>query len=31
MSGELYISRNLQGMRLSLEICHAPGLQMPTG
>ena len=31
MSGELYISRDLEGIRLSLETSHAPGMQIPTG
>ena len=31
MSGELYISRNLNGIRLPLKTLHASGMQMPTG
>ena len=31
MSGELYISRNPKGIRLSLDTSHASGMQMPTG
>ena len=29
MNGDLYISRNLTGIRLSLETSHAPGMQIP--
>ena len=31
MNGELYISRNPKGIRLSLETSHASGMQMLTG
>ena len=31
MSGGLYISRNLKGIRLLLETSHGSGMQMPTG